>query len=303
MELDISKDSLLVYEVLASETRLNIIKLLGKEKRNISEIASALQLSNAIITRHIQKMEAANLIKSEKVPGKSGIQKLVFLSVDDIHIRFPEKIYHAFNLHKTDLKLGHFTNFDVSPTCGLATTNNIVGKPDDPKYFMESDRVNASLLWFSKGFVEYKIPNLLQDNQHAEMLEISFELSSEFPLSNNVWPSDISIYINDIKIGVYTVPGNFSDTRGRYTPTWWNNQFSQYGLLKHLRINSLDSGMDGEPFSAVTINDLKLDQHSLITLKFAVESDSSNVGGLTLFGKGFGNHDQDILVNLYYIDN
>lgn len=303
MELDISKDSLLVYEVLASETRLKIIKLLGKEKRNISEIASALQLSNAIITRHIQKMEAANLIKSEKIPGKSGIQKLVFLSVDDIHIRFPEKIYHAFNLHKTDLKLGHFTNFDVSPTCGLATTNNIVGKPDDPKYFMESDRVNASLLWFSKGFVEYKIPNLLQDNQHAEMLEISFELSSEFPLSNNVWPSDISIYINDIKIGVYTVPGNFSDTRGRYTPTWWNNQFSQYGLLKHLRINSLDSGMDGEPFSAVTINDLKLDQHSLITLKFAVESDSSNVGGLTLFGKGFGNHDQDILVNLYYIDN
>lgn len=303
MELDISTDSLLVYEVLASETRLNIIKLLGKEKRNISEIATALNLSNAIITRHIQKMEAANIIKSEKVPGKSGVQKLVFLSVDDIHISFPEKIYHAFNLHKTELKLGHFTNFDVNPTCGLATTTSIVGKPDDPKYFMDSDRVNASLLWFSKGFVEYKIPNLLQDNQHAEMLEISFELSSEFPLSNNVWPSDISIYINDIKIGVYTVPGNFSDTRGRYTPTWWNSQFSQYGLLKHLRINTLDSGMDGEPFSSITINDLKLDQNSLITLKFAVESDSPNVGGLTLFGKGFGNHDQDILVNLYYIDD
>lgn len=303
MELDISRNSLAVYEVLSSETRLNIIQFLGKEKRNISEIATALGLSNAIITRHIQKMEAANIIRSEKIPGKSGIQKLVFLSVDDIHISFPEKIYYAFNLHTTNLKLGHFTNFDVSPTCGLATTTGIVGKPDDPKYFMESDRVNASLLWFSKGFVEYKIPNLLQEKQHAEMLEISFEVSSEFPLSNNVWPSDISIFVNDIKIGTYTVPGNFSDTRGRYTPTWWNSHFSQYGLLKHLRINSLDSGMDGEPFSKITINDLKLYQSPFITLKFAVEQQSQNVGGLTLFGKGFGNHDQDIKVNLYYVDN
>ncbi|CZR07442.1 Predicted transcriptional regulator [Trichococcus flocculiformis] len=303
MELDISKNSLAVYEALSSETRLNIIQFLGKEKRNISEIATALGLSNAIITRHVQKMEAANIIKSEKIPGKSGIQKLVFLGIDDIHITFPEKIYYAFNLHATNLKLGHFTNFDVSPTCGLATTTSIVGKPDDPKYFMESDRVNASLLWFSKGFVEYKIPNLLQEKQHAEMLEISFEVSSEFPLSNNVWPSDISIYVNDIKIGVYTVPGNFSDTRGRYTPTWWNSHFSQYGLLKHLRINSLDSGMDGEPFSKITINDLKLDRSPFITLKFAVEQQSQNVGGLTLFGKGFGNHDQDIKVNLYYVDN
>ncbi|WP_317914658.1 ArsR/SmtB family transcription factor [Carnobacterium maltaromaticum] len=303
MELDISKDSLPVYEVLASETRLNIIRLLGIEKRNISEIATELGLSNAIITRHIQKMEAANIVKSEKIPGKSGIQKLVFLSVDDIHIRFPEKIYRAFNLHTTDLKLGHFTTFDVSPTCGLATKNGIVGKSDEPKFFMDSNRVDAALLWFSKGFVEYKIPNLLQDKQHAEMLEISFELSSEFPLSNNIWPSDISIYINDIKIGVYTVPGNFSDTRGRYTPTWWDSHFSQYGLLKHLRINTLDSGMDGEAFSKVTINELKLDKNPFITLKFAVEKQSPNIGGLTLFGKGFGNHDQDIRVNLYYVDN
>lgn len=133
-------------------------------------------------------------------------------------------------------------------------------------------------------------------------MEISFEIASEFPLSNNIWPSDISIYVNDIKVAVYTVPGNFSDTRGRYTPDWWNDKFSQYGLLKHLRINKIDAGIDGEPYSEVNITDLNLSEQPFIKLKFAVEDTAKNKGGLTLFGTGFGNHNQDIKINTYYLN-
>ncbi len=35
-------------------------------------------------------------------------------------------------------------------------------------------------------------------------------------------------------------------------------------------------------------------------LKFEVNKEAQNVGGLTLFGKNFGNHNQDILVKTYY---
>lgn len=301
MELSLDERSLPVFECLASTTRLEILKFIGSEKKSVGEIAKHLKISSAITTRHIQKMEDAGLIHSERGVGANRNKKMVYLKVDDINIRFPEKIYQEFQRYSTNLKLGHFTDFSVTPTCGLATTEDVVGKADDPKYFMDAKRVDAALLWFSSGFVEYKIPNLLQENETPEMLEISFEIASEFPLSNNVWPSDISIYVNDVKVAVYTVPGNFSDIRGRYTPEWWNDSFSQYGLLKHLRINKLDTGIDGEAYSDVTIEDLKLRELPFIKLRFSAEDDAKHQGGLTLFGTGFGNHQQDILITTYYL--
>ncbi|WP_207942248.1 hypothetical protein DOK78_000660 [Enterococcus sp. DIV2402] len=300
MELDLSKESRLVFQALASETRLKIIRFLGNQKKSIGDIADYLKISKAITTRHIQQMEDCGLLGSERGINEHRNKKIVYLKVDNIHIKFPKKVYSEFQLHSTDLKIGHFTDFSVKPTCGLATVKEIVGKSDEPKYFLDTNRVDAALLWFSEGFVEYKIPNLLRDNEVPEMLEISFEIASEFPISNNIWPSDISIFINDIKVATYTVPGNFSDTRGRYTPRWWNDHFSQYGLLKHIRINKLDTGIDGEKYSTVTIDSLKLHDHPLMKLRFEIEEDAKNKGGLTLFGQGFGNHDQNILINTYY---
>ncbi|MER2002975.1 MAG: ArsR/SmtB family transcription factor [Enterococcus casseliflavus] len=300
MELDLSKEALPIYEALASQTRLSMLRYIGNEKKSISEIAQALQISNAITTRHVQQMEDAGLLDSERGTGTNRNKKLVFLKTDDIYIRFPARINQPYKAHAIDLNIGHFTDFSVKPTCGLATVRDVVGKPDDPKYFLDSERVNAGLLWFSKGFVEYKIPNLLQESETPELLEISLELASEFPLSNNLWPSDISIFINDVKVAVYTVPGNFSDTRGRYTPLWWNDRFSQYGLLKHLRINKQAATIDGEVCSNVTIDTLHLSDSPFIKLRLAIEKDAKNQGGLTLFGKGFGNHNQNIQVDLYY---
>lgn len=303
MELDLSTYSLPVLEALASETRINILLFIGNNKKSIGEIAQNLKLSNAIVTRHVQQMEDAGLLGSERGIGVNRNKKLVYLKVDTIHLSFPEKVYQEYKSHQTNLRLGHFTDFHVEPTCGLATTKDIVGLTDEPKYFMDEKRVDASLLWFNNGFVEYKIPNMLQADEIPEMLELSFEIASEFPVSNNVWPSDISIFINDKKVAVYTVPGNFSDTRGRYTPLWWGDEFSQYGQLKHLRVNKLDTGIDGQPYSEVSIDELNLHEEEFITLRFEIEADAKNKGGLTLFGKGFGNHDQDIKINVYYREN
>lgn len=300
MELDLSNFSLPVFEALASKTRLKILRFIGGDKKSISEIAAHLKLSNAITTRHVQQMEDAGILDSERGTGENRNKKLAFLKIDDIHINFPEKIYHDLKLYTTDLKIGHFTDFLVSPTCGLATVDEVVGRFDEPRYFMDSRRVDAALLWFREGYVEYKIPNYLQKDERPELLEISFELASEFPLSSNVWPSDISIYINEIKVAVYTVPGNFSDIRGRYTPAWWNAHHSQYGQLKHIRVNTLDTGIDGVAYSQIKLSDLNLNDTTFITLRFAVEPDAVNKGGFTLFGEGFGNHDQNILINLYY---
>lgn len=300
MQLDISKNSLPIYEALDSEIRLQILQLISERDYSITELSQVLGLSKAITTKHVQKLEKAQLVHSKKLPGKSGVKKVPHMSVDKIEILFPTQIYHSFSKYTSKIQIGHYTNFEVHPTCGLATEIETVGKLDDPLAFVEPNRVNAALLWFSEGFIEYKIPNNLEKGQELKMLEISMEIASEFPYSNNIWPSDITFYINNVFIGMWTCPGNFSDVRGFYTPQWWDDNLSQYGLLKHLRINDKNCTIDGELLSEKTLSDLDITEKPFIDFRLAVLHDSQNKGGITLFGKGFGNHAQDIIANLFY---
>ncbi|MGK4179605.1 ArsR/SmtB family transcription factor [Lapidilactobacillus dextrinicus] len=300
MELDISSTSLPVYEALASDVRLKIIQLLSKRKMNIKELAQALNISSAIVTKHVNKLEVAGLIKTEKIPGKSGLQRISILKVDHINIDFPTKIYNSFENYTSSIPVGHFTDYDVLPTCGLATIGHFIGEVDEPKYFMDPERMDAGILWFTQGFVNYKTPNLLKENEKLEQIDISFEISSEFPFTNNEWPSDIHFSLNNVDLGTWTSPGDFGDARGKYTPAWWPANINQYGLLKTIRITR-DNGtyIDGEALSQTRIADFS-SHDDIWNFKIEVKSNVKNIGGVTLFGKGFGNHDQDIKFKVYY---
>src|SRR5699024_2560482 len=82
MQPDISENSLKTFEALASDVRIKIIQLLSDKQMNIKDLASALNLSSAIISKHVKKLEEANLIKTERIPGISGLQKVSILKVD-----------------------------------------------------------------------------------------------------------------------------------------------------------------------------------------------------------------------------
>ena len=246
MKLNISHKHLPVYEALASEVRLNIINLLAKKPMNIKELANQLGLSSAILTMHVRKLENAQIIKSERIQVNRAISKVCSLAVDKIEIDFPVKDENALNIHEFSLPVGHYTDFEVEPTCGLATAEKIIGYFDDPRCFLDPERVDAKILWFSKGYVEYKVPNYLLPDQTPKALEISMELGSEAPGVNENWPSDIAFYLNGIKIGQWTSPGDFGGTRGKFTPEWWSLGVNQYGLLKVLKIDDTGSYMDGQ---------------------------------------------------------
>lgn len=301
MEISTKNDSLPILEALSSESRLKIINLLAEGEYNIKQIAEKLYLSNGIVTRHIKQLEDAGLITTKLVSIKSGSQKICSLAIDELYIRFPSNVFPNYEIHQTNISVGHFTDFYATPTCGLATVENYIGKLDDPRYFMDPQRVNAEIVWLTEGFLEYKIPNLLNlKKQKPELLEISLEIASEFPISNNNWPSDIGFYINDTFVGKWTVPGNFSDIRGKLTPKWWSDRNSQYGLLKTLRVTAHETLIDGEAISKTKLTDIKLNSN-LIKIKIAVEKE--NGGGLTIFGKGFGNYPQHIIYKIYYSEN
>lgn len=300
MQLEIDQSSLVVYEALASEVRIKIIQLLSKNKMNIKELARELGISSPIVIKHIKKLEDAGIIKTEKVPGKSGLQKLSILKVDHIEINFPKKIFHSFDSYETSVPVGHYTDFDLKPTCGLASEKDFIGPVDDPKYFMDPKRMEAEILWFTQGFVQYSVANFLKKEEKLQQFEISMELSSEFPFSNDVWPSDITFTLNGIELGTWTSPGDFADTRGKLTPEWWPHNLNQYGLLKTIRITGHGTYVDGDPMSDISIADLDTNCDRW-TLRIEVKEDARNVGGATIFGKKFGNHNQDILFKMYYL--
>ena len=207
-----------------------------------------------------------------------GNQKLCSLIQDRILVEI-EKPIDLSNVYNTSIKVGQFSSHNICPTCGLATSSFVIGELDDVRYFDHPDHFNADIMWFTKGYVEYVIPNLIPRNQKITQLSLSAEISSEAPGTDNDWPSDISFYINDTLVGTWTSPGDYGDVRGMFTPEWWPQNWNQYGLLKLLVINH---------------------KGTFIRFRIAVEEDSAHVGGLTIFGKSFGNYDQDIVVSINY---
>lgn len=293
-------DGLETFKALGSYTRIQILNiLLENEQMSMNQLATELNISNGALTGHIKKLEECGLINISNESAGHGNQKMCSVTQDRIIVDIKKPIDYK-NVFETEIKVGQFSRHQVWPTCGIATSESLIGEFDDIRYFNHPDRFTANILWFTKGYVEYTIPNLIPSNQRITQLSISAELSSEAPGIDNNWPSDISFYINDTKIGMWTSPGDFGDVHGMFTPQWWPQNWNQYGLLKLLVINDYGTYIDGLKISDVSTLSLHLDYSSDIRLRLAVENDSEHVGGITLYGKSFGNYDQDIRVAINY---
>lgn len=293
-------DGLETFKALGSDTRIQILNiLLENEQMSMNQLATELNISNGALTGHVKKLEECGLINISNESAGHGNQKMCSVTQDRIIVDIKKPIDYK-NVFETEIKVGQFSRHQVWPTCGIATSESVIGEFDDIRYFNHPDRFTANILWFTKGYVEYTIPNLIPSNQRITQLSISAELSSEAPGIDNNWPSDISFYINDTKIGMWTSPGDFGDVHGMFTPQWWPQNWNQYGLLKLLVINDYGTYIDGLKISDVSTLSLHLDYNSDIRLRLAVENDSEHVGGITLYGKSFGNYDQDIRVAINY---
>lgn len=295
-------EGLEVFKALGSELRINIIKLLQENhEMNMNELATSLGITNGALTSHIKKLEESGIIQVMTERGGHGNQKICKVAIDKIVVDVEsEETEEDQNIYNTEVKVGHYSDYNVYPTCGLATSKAIVGEVDDPRYFSHPDRINAGILWFTKGYIEYMIPNLLPSATKIDQITVSLEISSEAPGINNDWPSDISIFLNDVKIGTWTSPGDYGDVQGIFTPDWWFPNWNQYGLLKMIVINKKGTFVDGLKISDVTINQFNLDYKSTVRFKFEIEEDAKNIGGITIFGSEFGNYNQDIKVRIAY---
>lgn len=298
MKIDISSKNITFFSALGSETRINILEILKSGDKNIGELANILGISSAIMTRHIHMLEQVGLIKTINIRGKRGIQKLCSLTEDEfILVLQKNNLITSSQSVKTpktlSIPVGQYSSYEVAPACGLASCERLIGICDDSRYFSIPERFNASILWFQSGYVEYEIPGYLFDYDTLDSLEISLELCSEYPNYNETWPSDIYFYLNEVLLGVWTCPGDFGQNKGIYTPAWWN-MGTQHGLMKKITITKKGTMLDGVIFSKVTVDDLKLVLNKAAYFKISSPKNTAHPGGINIFGRGFGNYNQDI---------
>jgi predicted transcriptional regulator len=290
-----------VLRGLASTIRIRILKLLHVHgPMNGNDIAEKLELPQSTVSTNIQILEEAGLIRTETQKARKGNQKICHSTFDEVLVMFKEDIsQQRSNGIEVSMPLGLYTSCEVSAPCGLCSSEGIIGLLDVPDTFLDPDRMKTGLIWFTRGYVEYQFPNNAKLAQNKiESMEFSLELSSEVPGTSADWPSDITLSVNGTEIGSWMSPGDFGDKRGVYTPDWWKLKGSQYGKLKSWRVTNDGSFVDGMKISPISLVDLDLENHHSIRLRIAVKADAKHPGGINIFGKGFGNYDQDIVLRL-----
>lgn len=294
------EEGLNLFKALGSDVRIEIVRILLENKgMNMNELASHLNITNGALTGHIKKLEECGIVTVSNDASGHGNQKICSVHLDKILIDLQNPVENE-NVYNTSIKVGLYSDYDVYPTCGLASGDKIIGEVDDTRYFAHPDRYSADILWFTRGYVEYAIPNFIPFSQRIDEICISAELSSEAPGVNNIWPSDIYFSMNNEFLGIWTSPGDFGDVKGIFTPDWWFPNWNQYGLLKMLVINKNGTFIDGLKISDVTIDKFNLTSKSSIKFRMEVPDTAEHVGGLTIYGKNFGNYNQDINVRISY---
>lgn len=302
-ELSIDKpDSLArIAHALSSPVRLSIMRALGQRSMSVGELAQTLDIPMSTAALGVKTLEEAGIITSETQPGARGSMKLCSRRLDTVAIRLaPEEEDHASTL-VMHMPIGGYSIAEgIKPTCGLAGASTYIGEMDDPSAFYVTDRFSAQLLWFREGALEYRFAFPGSEAMVLDWLEVSFEACSEAPMYRDPWKSDISVSINGQPIGVWTSPCDCGGRHGKLTPAWWSDLSTQFGFLKTWRVDASGSYLENDRVGDVTLEALKLAEGGYIAVRIAVEPDAEHVGGLNLFGEGFGDYAQGLVLRVGY---
>lgn len=292
-----------VAKALASPMRVRMIGLLCVRPMNVNELAEALSLPVSTAALNVRQLEDAGLITSEIQPGVRGAMKLCSRRIDSVSMRLTPEAQEETNTTTFHLPIGSYSAAEgIKAECGMVSGHAWIGESNAPRTFYHPDRLQAQMLWFSSGELEYRIAPAEIDLAKAAFIEFSMELSSNAPLYRGDYKSDIYVSVNGTQLGVWTCPGDFGGRRGRLNPSWWSDTSSQYGLLKTWRVDETHTTLNGEHLSSVTLADLKLNAEAFISLRVGVSPQAEHVGGLNLFGEKFGDYGQGIVMRVGYRD-
>ncbi len=293
------KDICRLGRALSVPERIKIMRVLQERPHSIMEIAAALDLPVSSVSFHINVLEEARLIRIEYKPAPKGHMKLCSIGTIYSTVSFTKVKEWEESEITVELPVGCYSQCNVSKSY-MADDAGFIFRESASSYMLfVPDRIKGQLFSFQSGYVVYNFPNLFILNNGHRRLSFSFECCSEAPYYCENWPSDITVWINDVEIATFCSPGDFGGKRGLYTPSYWQINSTQFGLLKRFSIDDngcyVDNIFDNKNHC---FDDLKLETAKFIELKIGIKENAKHVGGINIFGKKFGNYPQDILMIL-----
>lgn len=300
MNLDDTEQLALIGKALSAEIRIEILKILCRENLNVNEIAERLSIPASTAATHVKLLEEAGIIKTSLQRGIRGSMKLCSKVMADVEIKLNTSEEETYQCEVVNMPIGNYVDYKVEPTCGIVSEKAHIDEEDEPKCFYNPNRIYAQLLWFGKGYVEYRFPNNMLKENKERRVSLSMELCSEDHEYNMECRSDITVWVNGIEAGTWTCPSDFGGRRGKLNPGWWPDKNTQYGMLKTWTLTEQGTYIDEDKVNGVTIDEYHLSDHDYISVRIGIKEDATNVGGVNLFGSGFGDYPQDIRLKIYY---
>lgn len=300
LDSDLDKIAL-ICNALSSKLRVSILSQIYYKPMSIVELSRANNISNSTTIFHIKVLLDAELIVIKHLPNKKGLTQIFFINFTELNLFFYNKentLMHQETFTQSVL-VGDFIDADFFENYRIVTRMGMIRLTKHSIF--DNARKDALLLSTTGGAVIYAFSNEIAEHNKVIDLSFSLELCSEAPNYRNDWQSDITFSINGLEILTYTAPGDYGGIQGKLTPSWWHLNNSQFGDLVKIRINDQGVYLNNQLHTTnINLNRLKLHQKDRITLRIENKKDALHMGGFNIFGKEFGNFDQDIVMSITY---
>jgi predicted transcriptional regulator len=297
--LSLDKDNERLLEIsraLSSPQRLEILALLNASSLSIKELSSMTKSPMSSTLLNVNILAACGLIEISETYTRAGKSKLCSRNCDHLEVAIHHDTSAVGKKLVLAIPIGNYSDYDVARGngCGIATIKHTIGVDNDPDIFFSEERYQAAYIWFGQGSLTYRISNRSLPRKLSK-ISLAFEACSEAPFYRNDWKSDITLFFCGKEVGTWTSLGDFGGRRGINNPSWWPDALTQFGVLTTWEIRPDGTYVNNEKISDVTVEDIDIKKDPYISFTIGVKPDAKYVGGLSLFGKGFGDYGQDII--------
>ncbi|GHU65484.1 transcriptional regulator [Spirochaetia bacterium] len=301
MELDADdKEKLsLVARALSVPVRVDMAGLLFHKPYSILDLAKELNIPASSAGVHVKILEEAGIITTTRKTIDGINVKICRLDTVLVHMILRTSTPNINEVSTLQIPIGSFTDCKTDgERCGLISETAFIGVEDDPRSFYLLEKINAQLIWLDKGFLEYKLPNILPNKKRCKQFSVSMELCSEAYGFDEAYRSDIHLSINGISCGFFRSNGDYGLRRGIYTPDFWQSGLTQYGKIANWTINDEGVFINMAKVSDTPISAFNLETNSHILMRLESKEDSEFCGGINLFGEKAGDYNQAIVMTV-----
>lgn len=300
MNLDDTEQLANIAKALSSETRIDILRRLRYKNLNVNEIAELLGIPASSSAAHVKVLEEAGLIKTTLQPGIRGSMKVCRIILDQLMVDLTTAKNPKQDIEIIRMPIGNYIDYKIEPTCGIVSSKGPIGPEDEPRCFYHPERVDAQLIWLGHGYIEYRFPTNSLEKKEVESLELSMELCSEDHEYNMNYPSDITLWVNGLEAGTWLCESDYGGRRGKNNPDWWPDKNTQYGMLKTWKITEQGCYLEEVKTCGRVLKDFGIRQKDYISVRIGIKDDAAHKGGLNLFGEGFGDYPQNIIMKIIF---